>query len=106
MLQDRNPLFVIADLLFLFDELVKFGVAVVRAQGNPLMKILIVKCIGIVRRTAGIIEGDLAAVDSLLSSINGILLGDQFRLNAPFSELSREHLTDLLALQMPIRRED
>src|SRR5262245_16019556 len=104
-MQDRHPLFLIAGSLFLVDELVELGVAVVDAPGAAGAEILLEVSIGVAAVAAGIVERQLAAVDAFLAPVNGVLLRDQFYLDADFAELITDHFADLFAFEMAVRRE-
>ena len=65
LLQQSDPFFMIAGLLFFFDELIQLRIALAGPLGYARVKILIVKSIGVVCRSAGVIKRQLAAVDAV-----------------------------------------
>jgi hypothetical protein len=69
------------------------------------VEILIIKRVGIVSRSAGVIEWQLAAINSLSTPINRVLLSHEFHFDAALAELVRDHLANFFTFEMAVGRQ-
>ena len=106
LLQHGHALFLIAGVLFFLDELVELRIAVAGAFGHAGVKILIVESVGVVRRSAGIVKRQLAAVDAVPCPNRSDTPGATSSALMPLSaSWSRDHLADFLAFEMTVGRQ-
>src|SRR4029453_12900544 len=102
LLQYGDALFVIAGALLFFYELVEIRIAIAGALGDARVEVLVIECVGIVSRSAGVVERQLAAVDSVSAPIDRVFLRYKLNLNAALAELVRDDLAHFFAFEMAV----
>src|SRR5262245_17535877 len=104
LLEKRHTLLLIAGLLLFLDEFIELGVAVTDPFSHAGVKILIIERVTIARRSTGVVEGQLPAVDAVFAPVDRVFLADDLNFDTGFGQLTRNYLANFFALEMAIRR--